>query len=125
MLTLTLNQVLERCSQTVEFSFEPVTSVHQHGMTGETPLHVVCGWGDAEAVRVLLNGGANVNAIGDLGRTPLFRAVAGENVEVVTLILAAGANVSIRDQLGQTALEIAVLLGSSDIAGLLVVKPTN
>jgi hypothetical protein len=64
------------------------------------PLHLVAKRGDAEAVRWLLEHGADPNARWshwDAEVTPLHLAAAQGHVDVVRLLLAAGADPSIRD----------------------------
>jgi len=110
----TLRDVLDACATTMEFvnaggNVTPFT----RGTTGDTPLHVVCSWGDLEAVRLLLDAGAEVNAVGDIGRTPLFCVLASGNVDIVRALIAAGADLTHRDEFGDRALDVALLAGKS------------
>ncbi len=86
-----------------------------------TALHEAASWGDPEALRALLDAGADVNAREVWSNSiPLHFAV--QNVRgatgVVAALLEAGADLSVRNNLGKTALEMAVLHGTSEIAGL-------
>ena len=74
----------------------------------DTPLHTACVWGDIEAVRLLLEGGADVNARGDLGCTPLYNAVSFDHVRCVALLLSAGATGNDANELNYTAREEAL-----------------
>ena len=113
---MTLEDVLKRCSDVPTYLFKPVTSLNQRNIDGDTPLHVVCVWGDVEPVKVLIDAGADVNARGDRGQTPLFRAVMGKNVEVVRLLLRSGADKSILDDDGRPVARFARNVEADEIA---------
>lgn len=88
---------------------------------GETALHDYAGSSDAEAVRLLLDYGANPNARTKpgmktyalwrdarvKGETPLHRAAAWGSPEVIQMLLDAGADPTIRDANQDTALSWA------------------
>ncbi|MDP6579793.1 MAG: ankyrin repeat domain-containing protein [Vicinamibacterales bacterium] len=68
---------------------------------------------DAEAVRALLDDGADVNAPQPDGATALHWAAYRDDVETAGLLLAAGANVTAANELGATPLWLAASNGSS------------
>ena len=84
--------------------------------------------GDAAAVRVLLDHGANVNAVDPLGRTPLMYAAASDllALDVVKLMVERGADINAKDthkqsgDSGLTVLDIARLHGDTPIVQFLV-----
>lgn len=78
---------------------------------GDTPLHVVARRGDRHAVGLLIEAGADVNAIGDMGETPLHVAIAQGDEEIIYLLLSGGARTDIRSEFGQTAVEKAETKG--------------
>jgi uncharacterized protein len=88
-------------------NFEAPCTVHSIRWE-DTPLHTACVWGDIEAVRLLVDGGADVNARGDLGCTPLYEAVSFDHVRCAALLLSAGATDSDQNELSCTALERAL-----------------
>lgn len=92
--------ILEKCHRTGLFLQEGPLDVNDTNIFGDTPLHLVCRWDDAEAVADLLAAGAKVNATGDRAQTPLFCV---ESVRVVDLLLAAGTDPAIKDDDGQLA----------------------
>ena len=81
----------------------------------ETPLHVAAGLRMAAAVDVLIEAGADVNAVSNVNRsTPLHDAVqtirayrSVEGLRVVRALIENGANVNAKTTAGETALEIA------------------
>ncbi|MEK6373848.1 MAG: ankyrin repeat domain-containing protein [Acidobacteriota bacterium] len=70
---------------------------------GHTPLHDAADAMDIEAVRVLLAGGANVNAADKCGATALWFALPGDTyleqktLALVEILVAAGADVNVRN----------------------------
>ena len=69
-----------------------------------------------DAVKVLLDNGAEVDFRASDGRTPLILAASKGNKEIVELLLHAGADASLTDQSGQTAQAVAAAKGFNDIA---------
>jgi ankyrin repeat protein len=105
-----INEIFKAVGSTAEFLFEGVSDLHQRGCFGDTPLHIVCSWGDVDAVDTLIQAGADVNARGEQGQTPLFAAVMGKSAEVVKHLLDASADPKIEDEDGKTALQFAQML---------------
>ena len=77
---------------------------------GKTPLISAALYGDIDAVRRLLDQGANIQARDGFGRTPLIAATATWNgpmecsVEIVLLLLDRGSDVNAQNKKGRTAL---------------------
>ncbi|MBV9874125.1 MAG: ankyrin repeat domain-containing protein [Verrucomicrobia bacterium] len=69
-----------------------------------------------DAVKVLLDNGAEVDFRASDGRTPLILAAGKGNKGIVELLLKAGADASLTDQGGQTAQAVAAAKGFNDIA---------
>lgn len=67
-------ETIERC---LEKGMNPSEPDREWG--GKTPLHIACAQGHKKCAYVLLNAGANVNAITDTGWTPAhFACEAGQ-----------------------------------------------
>lgn len=108
-----IDDILKECEGTGLFLGETPLGINDTNLFGDTPLHLVCRWGDAEAVAALLAAGAKVNAIGDRGQTPLFCT---ESTHVVDLLLAGGANPTIKDEFGETAETFLRNVGQTKVA---------
>jgi ankyrin repeat protein len=81
------------------------------------PLLAAAMFGDAAAVRLLLDLGAEVGALDQDGISPLHRAVQSGSLEAVNLLLEAGADLDLRDGRWRgTALSWAVALGQPHVA---------
>ena len=78
--------------------------------------------GDVNAVRVLLDGAADINARDETTRTPLMYAAVKNHKEVVQLLLERGADVNARNDKGETALTLAAREGHPEIAQALLRK---
>ena len=81
----------------------------------EPPLIEAAKGGDWEAVRILLEQGAEVGATAPDGATALHWASYWDNVETAALLIRAGADVNAANDLGATPLWIASLNGSTDM----------
>jgi ankyrin repeat protein len=84
--------------------------------------------GDVNAVKVMLDHGAPVNAVDPLGRTPLMYAAASDllDLDVVKLLVERGADVNAKDahkqggDTGLTVLDIAKLHGDTPVVQFLM-----
>ena len=75
--------------------------------------------GDADAVRSLLDKGADPNAKARKGHLPLLTAAGQGYFEIVKILLDSGADVNTKNNAGQTALMNAELNGHTKIVELL------
>ncbi|KAG7149813.1 26S proteasome non-ATPase regulatory subunit 10 like protein [Verticillium longisporum] len=76
---------------------------------GSRPIHSAGSRGTVDHVRILLDGGADVNARNNNGRTPLHWAAERGSWNVVELLLSRGADAGIRseEESLQTVLQVA------------------
>lgn len=90
--------------------------------SGWTPLHFAAFSGDVETVRLLLDRGADPNAIAwpSSRSTPLNAACFTRRVAVARLLLTRGADITRRQRNGFTALHEAALLGDAEMASVLL-----
>jgi ankyrin repeat protein len=104
-----INQAREEQSAetTAEITAEHPNDAATHTMrprNASLDLLSEAGWGHTEQIRVLLDGGADVNTRGDNGDTPLIAAAFLGHSETVKLLLEKGADVNAKNNLGSTAL---------------------
>ncbi|MFI0813186.1 ankyrin repeat domain-containing protein [Streptomyces echinatus] len=91
---------------------------------GRTAVHYAAAYGDANALRVLLAGGAAPGAADDAGWTPLHFAAQAQAPPVVEVLLAAGAAVDAVDRHGNTPLWRAVFCSQGEGATIrLLLRP--
>ena len=111
----TLREVLELINSCGDWFEMPATSANQQGAYADYPLHKVAHWGDVEAARVLLDNGADIDAVGEDEETPLLRAILGRKTEMIKFLLSRGADLNPKDIYGKTALDAARVWGNQDI----------
>ena len=92
---------------------------------GNTALHSAIAKGDQEMVRILIDGGTDVNESDVFGEPPLHAAIDKGNDGMVTLLLEAGANVDAKNAFGDPALHRAILKGDSEMVRTLVEAGAN
>ncbi|MEM0947907.1 MAG: ankyrin repeat domain-containing protein [Pseudomonadota bacterium] len=111
----TLEDILHGLSEDLfpaELGKAPVT-INSRSSDGDTALHFVVREGDAHAVKMLIEAGADVNAIGDMSETPLHVALRKEDLALATALVEAGASGNIVSEFNQTPMDIAIDLGGS------------
>jgi ankyrin repeat protein len=96
--------------------------VASHSADGWTPLHLAAHFGQVEAVRLLLQAGADVRArsTNPSANTALHAALAGRNLPVTEMLLDAGAEVNAQQHGGYTALQAAAQHGDVAMIELLL-----
>jgi ankyrin repeat protein len=86
---------------------------------GETALHVVAKWpvdGDLRVATMLVDAGADINALDDHDYTPCHYAAQNDSLDLLRLLLAAGASIDGR----VTPLHCAAIRGKVNAARLLI-----
>ncbi|MCL4360838.1 ankyrin repeat domain-containing protein [Candidatus Dependentiae bacterium] len=81
--------------------------------SGETLMHAAALYGDVNAIKILKEAGANVNASAEDGRTPLHDAAWKNNIEAVKILLEYGAKVNVDDVVKTTPLHLAAIAKSN------------
>lgn len=80
---------------------------------GETPLFVAAGNANPRALQVLVDAGANPNAVGNDGWSAIMMAVRDARIENIEVLMKAGANIDIgQDMFGRRAVDLAMHFAS-------------
>ena len=85
----------------------------------ETPLHFAAENGQKEVAVILIDKGADVNAMAKWDRTPLHGAAKTGRPVIVKLLIEAGANLNPKDFENKTPLDEAIKYKHSEVAALL------
>lgn len=103
-----------------ELLSENAAQVNDYSRDGWTPLALAAFFGHAQAVRLLLEHGADFTAKSRnaMGNLPIHAAAAGGKTEAVAALLAGGADVDAVDERGWTPLALAAQNGSQEIVAL-------
>jgi len=90
--------------------------------SGETALHEAAAKGNIDAIELLLNNNAPIEAPDNDGDTPLINAAKNGRTKAILALLARGANIDSRNNNGETALLIAAKLDKPTALKLLLKK---
>lgn len=108
-----IEDIFREIESVPDFAGHTITSVNYRNGYGDTPLHIVCVWGDSEAIEILVAEGADINAVGETGFTPLHCAAEQNMPLAIAKLLELGAISSI-DKNGHTPLELAQILDNEE-----------
>jgi hypothetical protein len=92
---------------------------------GLSPLLPAAMQGNEDAVRILLDRGADVNSVDGDGYTPLMHAANQGHIDVTRLLIERGANLSASLKTGDSAIVLAARNGHDEIETLLVMMGAN
>jgi ankyrin repeat protein len=94
-------------------------SVNSKNAEGYTPLILACYRANNAVAKLLVQKGADVDALSGMG-TALMAATVKGNSEMVTYLIGRKANPNLSDGNGKTAILYAVMFNKPDLASLLV-----
>jgi ankyrin repeat protein len=102
-------------------------AVSEFADDGFTALHLACFFSRPGAVSLLLEAGADPNAVATNGSElrPLHSAAAGRSPEIIAMLLRAGAEPDARQRGGYTALHAAAQHGDQVVADTLIEDGAN
>ena len=108
---LTLAEVLEDVANSPAFHGVKDVGPNTRGQKGETPLHWMATLGDAQAIRLLVDAGAVVDAADRNGNTPLHESCASRQVAAAKMLMRLGANRELKNHDGLTPRDVAAAEG--------------
>ena len=114
-----LKDIFERYQKSVYFEHHKVVDVNSRGLDDRPLLNIAISYEDSHAVRVVLEGGAEPNILGDMSYTPLHEAVYCSNKDAIALLLRYGADRNLKSEFGQTAYDLAIQRGETALLPLL------
>jgi ankyrin repeat protein len=91
-----------------EYFYEDDKVIHWLVMK-ETPLHIASVFGNFEAVKILIENGADVNVLNNNGSNPLHYAASRGQLEIVKLLVKSGVVLNVNDIRRQNELHFAFM----------------
>jgi len=117
--------VSESDSNTILQKISAGYDVNSRDGNGYTALHWAAYSGEFGAAQVLVDHGAEIEAVDNARMTPLLVAASYDQVSVVAYLVSRGANVSARDNAGWTPLAYAVSNRDTELAVFLLRHGAN
>ncbi len=96
--------------------------VNQKNLGGATALHLACRENNFEIIKILVESGADVNAVDNEGWTPLMRAALAGNKDSINLLLDKGAQGNYINSIGESAIIHAALSNCTDCLDVMFEK---
>jgi ankyrin repeat protein len=79
----------------------PIEPLDYRNSDDDRLIHIAAHIGDLRTIEILLNAGADINAVGDMGLTAAHYAAMGQHRQVLDYIISRGADVMIVDEFGR------------------------
>ncbi|KAF6788786.1 ankyrin repeat domain-containing protein 52 [Colletotrichum sojae] len=95
---------------------------NENSESGRTALGAACDKGNLEAVRLVMEAGANIDMVDHRRRTPIYAASHNGHVDVIKVLLEKGADISVADNDGWTPLNAASNGGHLEVVKVLLEK---
>lgn len=108
-----IEKLFKKIESVPDFFGHTIDSVNYRNGYGDTPLHIVSGWGDTEAIELLIASGADVNAQGETGFTSLHCAAEQNKPQAIKLLISLGAK-HILDNNGDLPIDLATTLNNGE-----------
>ncbi|XP_057518772.1 ADP-ribosylation factor GTPase-activating protein AGD3-like isoform X1 [Amaranthus tricolor] len=86
----------------------------ESSLDGCTLLHLACQYADVGMVELLLQYGANIDAVDSKGQTPLHRCITEQKIDIAKVLLMRGASGKSVDKEGKSAMQLALDLKLND-----------
>ena len=121
--------VIENFAVGVAFCLEHGFDANQiDGETGTTPLHYACKLNYLVVAEILVDGGANPNAICKIDDTPIHCAVRNGNAELVDVLIRRGGDPNYQTDLGESIFDNWPQWAENELSSVIKkhnVKPAN
>ena len=91
-------------------------------ITGETALLLAANFGSVKMLSLLIQAGADINAVDYAGNNALIHCITENQVSAAEILIDAGININFTDKMGRTALIVAAQYNSYIIADKLIKK---
>uniref|UniRef100_A0A8R1E4U0 ANK_REP_REGION domain-containing protein n=1 Tax=Caenorhabditis japonica TaxID=281687 RepID=A0A8R1E4U0_CAEJA len=102
-----INSILNNRIPQLKTALEEGTCVNERDNQGKTPLYIAVEQNSLEAVEILVEAGAVINACcGSTYETTLHEAVRRKNLPIIEYLLSKGASMKIKNSAGNTAEEL-------------------
>ncbi|XP_041481439.1 histone-lysine N-methyltransferase EHMT2-like isoform X2 [Lytechinus variegatus] len=112
------NGEVDKVLQMLSEGFDPNYRFPSHNL--ETPLHGAASKGHLDIICLLLQSGANIDAVDANLATPLHSAADNSHLTCVQYLVTCGANVNHKDDEGSTVLHISTKNGNMEMLGYLL-----
>ena len=114
------NEVLVGCHGSVREDHRSFMA-RENADNGWTPLHLATHYGQTDCVRILIERGADINAIAEnpIANTPVHTCVVGGNMDCLRALLDHSPNLTRKDAAGSTPLDLARGNGATEMASLI------
>jgi hypothetical protein len=119
-ITSLMNAVYHNDFRSAGIFLKSGADVNEKNMAGVTALHVAAKANSVDAMKVLIEYKANLNATDDEQWTPLMRACLAGNYKAAELLVNSGANIWLKNKFGESALVHSVM--SNTIECLVSIK---
>ncbi|EGG19805.1 hypothetical protein DFA_06907 [Cavenderia fasciculata] len=114
------NSKTNNIKETLEDATKRERLINQHDANGRTALHFACHSGSQVTFNLLLENGANIDAIDFSGYTPLMLAIKLSHTHLALELIARKCNLDVVSKEGFTALHLAVLSKDTQVVKRLV-----
>lgn len=108
---MSIDELFEEYQALPEYAGLVLRDVNQKSLFNNYPMHIAALRGAIEEMSLLLEHGADVNAVGEHGYLPIHDAVEQDKVEAIFWLVKNGASVNTKNDDGVTPKELAKILG--------------
>ncbi|EAY23609.1 hypothetical protein TVAG_119460 [Trichomonas vaginalis G3] len=112
----------------IKRSFDSSSEEEKHGLlsyqddNGRTPLHIAALYSNEEAVDILIENGANINALDFNGNTPIFHAILSRSQTIIDKLVQNKAILEWVNSNGETPLHYAAGVKALEILNFILVQ---